>query len=58
MGLNKEWYSLCYEDIADVAIQRGIKLTPEELERVVDVASDTMDWWDTVSNAIDVVKEK
>ena len=58
---DKVFYSLCEDDILEVAKAQNIELTPDEMARVKSGVEDGLGnhWWDIVESAIDdVVSER
>jgi len=50
---NKNFYSVCYKDIQEVARQElDRELTDEELLSVVDEISEQIDWHEPISNVL------
>lgn len=58
---DKVFYSLCEDDILEVANAQGIELTPDEMVRVKSGVEEGLGnhWWDIVESVIDdVVAER
>ncbi len=53
MRSDKIFYSLCMQDIQDVALDTlDRKLTEEEIKKVLDPIADKISWYDAIQDAI------
>lgn len=57
---SKVFYSLCEDDIREVAASLGVELTPDEMPRAKDLVSDGVgaSWWEVTEIAIDTIKDE
>ena len=58
---DKVFYSLCEDDILEVANALGVELTPDEMTRAKDRVSDGVGehWWDVTEDVIgDILRER
>jgi len=64
LGMGKQdkvFYSLCEDDILEVANALGVELTPDEMTRAKSTVADSVGghWWDVTEDVIgDILRER
>ena len=56
MDNEERLWCLTAEDVYEVAKSLNVEITDRDLERIADMFSDNIDWWDTLVVAIKEVK--